>query len=109
MSTRTTDRADLVGAEGFESPPLPCNGSAPPLSYAPRFRDRKIQIGRDGGSPACDGLLPPRSGRSNLWFVKVTRTCTSRLNYSFTARVRWIRPRRSSHCFDSIKYPFFHR
>ena len=51
-------RPGLVGAEGFEPPPLPCIGSALPLSYAPRSGDRKHQIGCGGRSPVCDIRLP---------------------------------------------------
>ena len=55
---RPVEPAGLVGAEGFEPPPLPCNGSALPLSYAPRSGDRKSQKGRSGRSPVCDIRLP---------------------------------------------------
>src|SRR5580698_6079988 len=54
---RPVEPAGLVGAEGFEPPPLPCSGSALPLSYAPRSGDRKPEIGRDGRSPVCDNLF----------------------------------------------------
>src|SRR5579863_1455432 len=55
---RPTEPARLVGAEGFEPPPLPCNGSALPLSYAPSSGDRKPEFGCGGRSPVCDSVLP---------------------------------------------------
>src|SRR5258707_8803955 len=60
---RPVEPAGLVGAEGFEPPPLPCIGSALPLSYAPRSGDRKHQIGCGGRSPVCDTRLPQIAAR----------------------------------------------